>query len=84
MDVRKSRTTFSPDYLLRFHDRFSDTPGNCEVIWEGKPASGTRSGDLVERYPDGFEGVVISVKTTIHQLVSLAKEAPMIRPGPKT
>lgn len=79
----RSRPLFENEFLLRLHDRYSDTPGEITVVTRPSAGSGATLGDLVESYEGEEDRVVIALKPLIVRLMRLAKIAPVTRPGPK-
>lgn len=79
----RSIPMFADEFFLRLHDRYSDTPGEITVVVQPKRGSGRSAGDLVETYVGEEERDVIALKSLMLRLLSLARIAPVTRPGPK-
>jgi hypothetical protein len=76
----RSIPIFDDEFFLRLHDRYSDAPGKITVAAVGP---GRSPGDLVETYEGEEDRDVIALKALMVRLLSLAKIAPVTRPGPK-
>lgn len=76
----RSIPIFEDEFFLRLHDRYSDAPGKITVAAVG---AGRIPGDLIETYEGEEDRDVIALKSLMVRLLSLAKIAPVTRPGPK-
>lgn len=74
---------FADDYFIRLHDRYSDTPGEINMVFESIPETGQARGDLVEDYPGDASRIVIAMKPLVVRMMRLANNAPVTRPGPQ-
>lgn len=79
----RSCSIFGEEFYLRLHDRYSDTPGEITPVFEPGSSTARKFGDWVEQYEGEADRDVIPLKTRMLELLRLAKDAPITKPGPK-
>jgi hypothetical protein len=67
--------------FLRVHNRYSETPGNYELVTPGNKVAGADFFNMVEKFKDDDSRVLVPLKKLVLELVAWAKAAPEIRPG---
>jgi hypothetical protein len=79
----KIRSLLENEIFLRLHDRFSEKPGEYEIVCPQEPGAESMIGDIVERYPGGEIRPMLPLTHLVLELVAWALEAPIIKSGPK-
>ncbi|MGE0270242.1 MAG: hypothetical protein AB7M05_08635 [Alphaproteobacteria bacterium] len=84
----KSRGTNAPaglvdERFIRLHDRFSETPGKFDVVLVEETEDATKLFMTVERYPGERDRTLAPVSRLAIELVAWAKEAPVMKKGPR-
>lgn len=74
---------FKEELYLRLHDRYSETPGRIVPVISKDDGLARRLGDWVEQVDGEPDRDVIALKSLMVVLLTLARHAPVTRPGPK-
>jgi hypothetical protein len=77
------RSLLENEIFIRLHDRFSETPGEYEIVYPQEPGAESMIGDIVERYPGGEIRPMLPLTHLVLELVAWALEAPVAKTGPK-